>query len=85
MRIGKIQLTPLPTKHYSTEIQVEVGGNGWDEEGRNFLISISGAGSKPSVREYEKGYYPEDGMNHVESEEHYELATLIMEALRKNG
>lgn len=82
-QIGKIKLRPLGLKHYDTQIEVEVGGDGWDEEGEFFLVSISGTGSKPSVREYEKGYYPEDGMDHVESQEHYELATLIMEALRK--
>ena len=82
-RIGKVQLKPLPSKHYSTDVEVEVGGNGWDELGRTFRIEICGTGSKPSVREYERGYCAEEGMNHVESEEHYYLASVILEALRK--
>jgi len=83
VRIGKLKLKELPSKHYSTEIEVEVGGNGWDEGGTMFRIYICGSGTEPSLREYEKGYYPDDGMDHVESEEHYKLAMIIMEALRK--
>lgn len=82
MRIGKVKLEPLESKHYSTRVIVEVGGNGYDEEGPYFTVEISGTGSRPSTREYEKGYYPEDGMGHVESEEHMYLATRILEALR---
>lgn len=80
MKLGEIHLKPLSFKHYETEVEVEaeVGGC-WT----TFKISISGEGSKPSFREYEKGYHPDDGMDHVESEEHLFLATRILEALRK--
>lgn len=88
MRIGKVKLVPLESKHYSTEIEVEVGGNDWDKVGTNFKITIAGYGSKPSMREYEKGCYSlqliGEGMDHVESEEHYQLASIILEALTKH-
>jgi len=83
IRVGHIQIEPLSSKHYSTNLSVEVGGNGWDKGGYRFTITISGVGTQPSIREYEKGYYEDDGMNHVESQEHYELAVVIMDALRK--
>jgi len=83
MKIGRVKLKELPSKHYSTDIEVEVGGNGWDEEGKMFRIDICGSGTNPSCREYQKGYYPEDGMDHVESEEHYQLAMIILKALRE--
>lgn len=83
MKIEELRLEPLSSKHYSTDITVKTG-NGWDKSGPTFTISLSGMGTKPSVREYEKGYGPDDGMNHVESEELYELATIILEALRKH-
>jgi len=81
-RIGEVKLEELSSKHYSTDIKVEVGGKRWDEGGRLFHIGIYGIGTTPSHREYEKGCYSDDDMNHVESEEHYQLAMIIMKALR---
>jgi len=79
--ISKIELTPLEGKHYQTELQVWVNGNNWDDDGLPFQIAIAGTGTKPSIRELEKGYYPDEGMNHVESKEHLMLAEFVLEAI----
>jgi len=84
MRVG-FKLKPLRSKYYSTELIVWVGRNSWDKVGVPMRVSISGAGSCPSTREYERGYDPDEGMDHVESEEAYQLVKIIMEALRKHS
>ena len=81
--ITKVELTPLKGKHYETQLTVWVGGNNYDYEGVPFRISIAGMGSLPSVRELEKGYYTDEGMNHVESKEHLLIAEAILEKLLK--
>jgi len=79
--ITKIELTPLRGKHYETQLTVWVGGNDWDSDGTPLQISIAGMGSRPSVRELERGYYTDEGMNHVESKEHLLVAEAILEKL----
>ena len=74
MKIGEVELQPLPSKHYETSLIVEV-------DGRPFKVSICGSGSKPSEREILALWEPEFGMDHVESEEHLFLARKIVEAL----
>jgi len=79
--ITKVELTPLRSKHYETQLTVWVGGNGWDNDGIPFTLSIAGMGTKPSVRELERGYYTDEGMNHVESKEHLLIAEAVLEKL----
>lgn len=78
MKIDKVELEPLRSKWYSTKIEVVA-------EGKLFSIEVRGAGSSPSPREYENGYLPDEGMDHVESDEVYRMALVIMEALRKEN
>lgn len=74
MKIGKVEIQPLESKHYETCLIVEV-------DRRPFKVSICGYGPKPSQREIDNGWEPEYGMDHVESEEHLFLAHKIMGAL----
>lgn len=78
MRIKNVKLTPLPSKHYETVVEVTVGQDWGDSI---FKVSISGYGSNPSIRELENGEYPCDGMNHVESDVHLFLAEAIYSKL----
>lgn len=71
MKVNNIKLEHLKGKHYSTQITLEVNGRG-------FLISLAGSGTKPSKRELAYGWEPDYGMDHVESEEHFYLASLIL-------
>ena len=76
MVITEVEIEPLRSKHYETILYVVANGYG-------FSISISGYYPKPSLREIEGGWEPDEGMDHVESEVHYGLATLIANALSK--
>ena len=73
MKVTKLELAELPSKHYSTDLYVTVEND--EEEEYVFTVSISGYGPKPSGREIERGWEPEHGMDHVESEMHLFLAT----------
>lgn len=79
MKIKSVTLEPLRGKHYSTDIIVEV----YDEWGcaNDIVITISGYYPSPSQREIDKGWEPDDGMDHVETEAEYGLALIIKEAL----
>lgn len=79
--ITKVELSPLKSKHYATQLIVWVGGNGYDNDGIPFSVSITGMGTSPSVRELEKGYYIDEGLDHVESKEHLLIAESILEKL----
>jgi len=81
MKIKSVTLDPLQGKHYSTELVVEV----YDEGGfpNDLFISICGYYPKPSQREIDKGWEPDDGMDHVETEAGYVLALIIKEALER--
>ena len=72
MKITKVDLAVLPLKHYSTDLYVTVES----DEGYEyvFTVSISGYGPKPSFRELERGWEPDWGMDHVESDVHLFLA-----------
>jgi len=73
MKITKVELAGLPCKHYSTDLYATVKSDEGEEY--VFTVSISGYGLKPSRRELERGWEPDWGMEHVESEEHLFLAT----------
>ena len=79
MKIKSVTLEPLRFKHYATEIIVEV----YDEFGfpNDMCVSVSGYFPSPSQREIDKGWEPDYGMDHVETEAEYKIALAIVEAL----
>lgn len=79
MKIKSVTLEPLRGKHYSTDLVVEV----YDDFGfpNDIVITISGYYPSPSKREIDKGWEPDDGMDHVETQAEYALALIIKEAL----
>jgi hypothetical protein len=81
VKILNARLQPLDCKHYDTSIHIDLE----DDMGQEhyMTISISGYYSKPSERELDRGWEPDWGMDHVESEAHLELANKIMEALQR--
>lgn len=81
MKIKSVTLEPLRSKHYSTDLVVEV----YDQFGfpNDICITISGYYPKPSQREVDKGWEPDYGMDHVETEAEHILALIIKEALEK--
>ena len=78
MRITGVELQKLPSKHYSTDLLITVNQGG---ENYDFTVSVSGYGPKPSHRETKRGWEPDWGMDHVESDIHLLLAHNIKEAL----
>ena len=75
MKITKVELADLPCKHYRTDLYATVESDEGEEY--VFTVSISGYGPKPSSREIEKGWEPDWGMDHVESEMHLFLAQAV--------
>ena len=78
--IVSVEVLPLPLKHYSTDIRVEI-----EDESREiypFTISISGYFPIPSEREIDHGWDSDCGMDHVESSAHLFLARLVEKAMR---
>lgn len=80
MKVKSVELDELLGKHYSTEVHVEVEVNG---SYYNFLVEVSGYAPNPSRRELNKGWEPDYGMDHVESDVHLFLAETIVKALEK--
>lgn len=78
MEIISAKVLPLPCKHYSTDVDVTVVVEDTDF---HFTISVSGFGPNASSREKERGWEPDWGMDHTESEAHLFLAKRIVEAL----
>jgi hypothetical protein len=74
MKIVDANIRPLASKHYSTnlEVTVLVDGNEY-----TMLVSIAGYAPHASHREKVKGWEPDWGMDHTESETHLALAHLI--------
>ena len=82
MKVLHVGISPLPSKHYYTEVIVKlVGSKGL----ANMRIEISGYYPEPSRRELENGWESEFGMDHVENEAHLVLAEMIVEALKAQG
>lgn len=80
MKIKEVFLRELEGKHYSTEVSVVVE----DEKGEVYAcgVEIYGYFPKPSYREYMKGWEPDMGMDHVETEAEYKIALAIVDALK---
>ncbi len=74
MKITKVELQELPSKHYSTDLLIPVNQ---DDDDYVFTVSVAGYGPKPSHREIKRGWEPDWGMNHVESDIHLFLAQAV--------
>lgn len=83
VKIIDVELLPLTDKYYETCIGVEVE----DIFGFKQYVTINlfGGDTYPSKRELDKGWEPEYGMDHVETEATYTIAKIIIEALKKHG
>jgi hypothetical protein len=75
-----VEVLPLESKHYSTDVRVEVKGS----VGKHYslIVSISGYYPVPSAREIQRGWEPDWGMDHTESSAHWFIARTIEKALR---
>ena len=82
LKVVSVELDPLPSKHYDTTLSVVVEVEGTDY---NLSVSVAGYAPKASRREVERGWNPDWGMDHTESESHLAIAELICEALKKEG
>lgn len=80
MKVTKLELEELPSKHYSTDLYATVESDEGEEY--VFTVSILGEGSVPSSRELESGWEPDWGMNHVESDVHLFLADKVRAFLK---
>lgn len=80
MKVVAVSLRPLPGKFYSTEIGLVVNLDGHNY---NLYIEISGYAPVASTREIARGWEPEDGMDHTESEAHYRIAKAICACLEE--
>lgn len=80
MKVVAANLRPLPGKFYSTEVNLVVNVDGWNY---NLFIDISGYAPVASTREIARGWDPEDGMDHTESEAHYRIAKAICACLKE--
>ena len=78
MNVVAANLRPLPGKFYSTEVSLVVNLDGHNY---NLYIDISGYAPVASTREIARGWDPEDGMDHTESEAHYRIAKAICDCL----
>lgn len=79
MKIKSASLQPLRGKHYVTEVFVNVT----DESGDYYTVRIDLAGyyPKPSQREIDNGWEPDEGMDHVEPEACHLIAEMIVDCL----
>lgn len=72
---SEITLEPLEGKYYETVILVDLGNH------RGLRISIGGWGGEASEREKKNGWEPDYGMDHVETQDAYEVAKKIVKLL----
>lgn len=80
MKIKDVILEPLESKHYLTEVVVYVE----DAHGREWTVGVDihGYYPNPSQREFDDGWEPDRGMDHVETEAEYKIALAVAEALK---
>lgn len=83
MKVKKISIEPLESKHYSTNLVISVA----DEIGIIYDIGVEVYGYYPeaSQRAVDKGWEPDWGMDHVESSAVYKIALAIEEALKERA
>lgn len=80
VKVKEVFLKELQGKHYTTEVAVVVE----HEDGSVYLLGVDVYGyfPRPSQREIDKGWEPDYGVDHVESEAEYKVALAIVEALK---
>ena len=78
MRILDVNILPLKGKHYSTDLEVAFEVDGYEY---TMMVSIVGYAPHASIREKARGWEPDWGMDHTESETHLGLAHMIASAL----
>jgi hypothetical protein len=71
-----VEIAPLKGKHYSTNVEADIGNF------ENIVVEIYGQNRKPSQREIDNGWEPDDGMEHVEGDKVYEVALRIIGLLK---
>ena len=72
-----IGILPLDSKHYSTRIEAYL------PDGEFIGVEVFGYNHKPSTREIEHGWDPDEGMDHVEGDKVYSVALKIRELLEE--
>lgn len=80
MKVKSVELKPLSSKHYSTEVSVYVE----DAFGQEYVVSVEiyGYFPAPSQRELDRGWEIDYGMDHVETHAEYTIALAIVKALK---
>ncbi len=78
--VSEVFIEPLPSKHYSTDLSVDVVVDG---ETYTMSISIFGYAPNASYREKARGWMPDWEMDHTESEAHIYLAHKIAGVLQE--
>lgn len=78
IKITDANLIPLKSKHYSTDVIVGVDVDGITY---NLIVAVSGYAPNASCREKSRGWEPDWGMDHTESESHLFIAQKIINAL----
>lgn len=73
--IKDVYIMPLDCKYYDTQMVVLF------DDGEKLHISVSGYSSNPSVREINRGWERDHGMDHVEGVKAYKTAQLILRVL----
>ena len=83
VKVIGVEHVPLSGKYYETSILVDVE----DMFGFKHQVTINlfGDDCYPSERELDKGWEPDYGMDHVETEATHIVASIIVEALKKHG
>lgn len=76
MKLKSIEIKPLESKHYSTDVSVVF------YDGSFCMVSVFGSGFYPSERELLNGQEPDYGLDHVETDIVYEVAQVIEKALK---
>jgi len=79
IEITAVELLPLERKHYATEVSVGLTING---EVYTFRADVCGYAPQASSRERDRGWEPDWGMDHTESEAHLFIANRIVKALK---
>lgn len=80
MKIKSVELEPLELKHYTTKISIFVEGEGGQEW--RIGAEVYGYFPKPSQREIDAGWEPDQGFDHVETDAEHKVALAIVEALK---
>lgn len=81
------KILPLEGKYYGTRIEFRKPGSKAADDVHEIKIWTPDHFATPfaSEREIENGWTPEDGHDHVEDAQSFKIATIICDALTKEG